>query len=179
MADVKNEENEPALPSKRKPDLTSVETDIDDAKKQKLESPDVPEEKIDEHEAAEDVDDEEEDEEEEFEDDDDDDDEDEDGEHSNGKAAVVDRKGKGIMKEDKGKGKLIEEEEEDDSDDDDSSDGDGELDGDSDLSDDSLAEVDLDNILPSRTRRRVINPNVYLANDLPRIDEADSDDSDA
>ncbi|GMN57427.1 hypothetical protein TIFTF001_026541 [Ficus carica] len=114
--------------------------------------------------------------------DDDDDDEEGDGEKSNNGEA--DRKGKGILRDDKGKGKLIVEEEEDDddddSDDDDSSDGGGsELD--SDLSDDSLAEVDLDNVLPSRTRQRPVHPpppGVFIANDLGNYDD-DSDDSDA
>nr|XP_023898808.1 nucleolin-like [Quercus suber]POE52782.1 hypothetical protein CFP56_60466 [Quercus suber] len=97
---------------------------------------------------------EEEEEEEEYEVEDEDDDED----SENGdEKAVVDRKGKGIMRADKGKGKLIEEEKNDDDEDDDDSDNDigGDVsDGESDLSDDPLAEVDLDNILPSRTRRR-------------------------
>ncbi|CAI9106066.1 OLC1v1005124C1 [Oldenlandia corymbosa var. corymbosa] len=79
----------------------------------------------------------------------DDDDDDDDDDHSNGNAETVDRKGKGIMIDDKGKGKMIEESDEDsikggiESDDDDG-----------DLSDDPLAEVDLDNILPTRTRSR-------------------------
>uniref|UniRef100_A0A7N0T560 Histone chaperone domain-containing protein n=1 Tax=Kalanchoe fedtschenkoi TaxID=63787 RepID=A0A7N0T560_KALFE len=86
--------------------------------------------------------------------------------------AEVDRKGKGFMtRDDKGKGKMVEEEqeEEDDSDvveedDDDSSDDDYDSsDGDdSDLSDDPLAEVDLDNILPCRTRRRAMNSGISL-----------------
>lgn len=90
--------------------------------------------------------------------------------------AVIDRKGKGI---------LIEEEEDmdsDDDDDDDSSDADvgDNLSGcESDLSDDPLAEVDLDNILPSRTRRRVIQPGAYIANDMGIDLDDDSDDSDA
>ncbi|KAM6549509.1 hypothetical protein CsatB_021185 [Cannabis sativa] len=109
---------------------------------------------------------------------------DEDGEDSNGEEEEeVDHKGKGITREDKGKGKLIveEEDEDDDDDDDDSSNGGGsELeDGDSDLSDDPLAEVDLDNILPSRTRRRQVQPGVYIANDKANAEEDDSDDSDA
>ncbi|KAI4348369.1 hypothetical protein L6164_009101 [Bauhinia variegata] len=93
----------------------------------------------------------------------------------------VDRKGKGIMRDDKGKGKLIEEENEgeDDSSDDDSSEDGVVSDGDSDLSDDPLAEVDLNNILPSRTRRRTINPGTYIANDLPNDEDDDSDNSDA
>ncbi|EXB62853.1 hypothetical protein L484_008703 [Morus notabilis] len=115
-------------------------------------------------------------------------DEDEDGEEeeddekskNNGEA---DRKGKGIMRDDKGKGKLILEEEEDDNDDDDSDDDDSSDGGgselDSDLSDDPLAEVDLDNILPSRTRRKQPPPpGVHIANDLGNDDD-DSDDSDA
>ncbi|KAL5581441.1 hypothetical protein UlMin_013883 [Ulmus minor] len=114
----------------------------------------------------------------------DEDDEDEgygDGEKSNGKAEA-DRKGKGIMRDDKGKGKMIVEDEDDDEEDsdDDSSDGGSELEGeDSDLSDDPLAEVDLDNILPSRTRRRQVQPGVYIANDLGNDGDSDSDDSDA
>lgn len=107
-------------------------------------------------------------------------DEDDDGEESNGEV-VVDRKGKGIMTADKGKGKLMEEDDEDeeDSDDDDDSSDDGIVsDGDSDLSDDPLAEVDLNNILPSRTRRRTIHPGEYIANDLGNDDDDDSDDSD-
>ncbi|KAJ9132873.1 hypothetical protein P3X46_033699 [Hevea brasiliensis] len=110
--------------------------------------------------------------EEEEEDDDGDYEDEEEEEEDNGEAAVVDRKGKGIM---------VEEEEDDDSDDDDidSSDGGSELDGDgSELEDDPLAEVDLDNILPSRTRRRAAQPGVYVANDHGNDDD-DSDDSDA
>ncbi|KAL3622569.1 hypothetical protein CASFOL_033980 [Castilleja foliolosa] len=71
---------------------------------------------------------------------------------------IVDRKGKGIMIDDKGKGKMLEDSEDDDSDDDDSSSDDSDSDfsdglDESDWEDDPLAEVDLDNILPSRTRR--------------------------
>ena len=85
------------------------------------------------------------------------------------------------MRDDKGKGKMIEEDDEDDddSDDDDSSDDGGVSDGDSDLSDDPLAEVDLNNILPSRTRRKPIHPGVSIANDLGNDEGDDSDDSDA
>ncbi|KAG2297775.1 hypothetical protein Bca4012_008965 [Brassica carinata] len=98
--------------------------------------------------------------------------------------AEIDRKGKGISREDKGKGKLIEVDESDDSDDDDDDDDeDGdEYDDESDLSDDPLAEVDLDNILPSRTRRRSIQPGVYISNDRGvnnNQDDDSSDDSDA
>ncbi|KAF8104547.1 hypothetical protein N665_0171s0052 [Sinapis alba] len=85
----------------------------------------------------------------------------------------IDRKGKGISREDKGKGKLIEVDESDDSDDDDD-----EYD-ESDLSDDPLAEVDLDNILPSRTRRRSNQPGVYISNDRFGNHEVDDDDDDS
>ncbi|CAN6898689.1 unnamed protein product [Brassica oleracea] len=87
----------------------------------------------------------------------------------------IDRKGKGISREDKGKGKLIEVDENDDDDED------GDEYDESDLSDDPLAEVDLDNILPSRTRRRSIQPGVYISNDRSGNHEDDdsSDDSDA
>ncbi|CAK9175168.1 unnamed protein product [Ilex paraguariensis] len=178
MAQGKNEEEEEhALPSKRKPDLTFVEEGIVQAsennpkKHQKLETSSdnnssVPEvEKIDEvehnhvEEEEEDGDDEDEEEEDyesedDEEDDGDDDDDDDEDEHSNEKADV-DRKGKGILVEDRGKGKLIEE----------SDDSIG-SDGDSDLSDDPLAEVDMDNILPSRTRRRAVQPGVYISDDI-------------
>ncbi|KFK43548.1 hypothetical protein AALP_AA1G141100 [Arabis alpina] len=90
---------------------------------------------------------------------------------------------KGISREDKGKGKLIEvEESEDDSDDEDDDEDCGDEYDESDLSDDPLAEVDLDNILPSRTRRRSIQPGVYISNETrDRGEEEDdsSDDSDA
>ncbi|KAI4350454.1 hypothetical protein L6164_004909 [Bauhinia variegata] len=111
----------------------------------------------------------------------DNDDEDDNGDEDEDEDVDVDRKGKGIVRDDKGKGKLIEEEDEDedDSGDDDSNDDGVVSDGDSDLSDDPLAEVDLNNILPSRTRRRTINTGVYIANDLPNDEDDDSDDSDA
>uniref|UniRef100_A0A5B7ATQ6 Putative histone H2A.Z-specific chaperone CHZ1 n=1 Tax=Davidia involucrata TaxID=16924 RepID=A0A5B7ATQ6_DAVIN len=166
MAEVRNDEEEHALPAKRKPDICSVDKDEDLKKQQKLEtctdnnSSTAEDKKIDE-----DNDEDDDEEEEDYggadddDDDEDEDDEDEDGdEHPNAKAGI-DRKGKGIMREDKGKGKLIEES-------DDSSDGGSESDGDSDLSGDPLAEVDLDNILPSRTRRRAVQPGIYLSNDL-------------
>ncbi|KAJ0256852.1 hypothetical protein HA466_0078200 [Hirschfeldia incana] len=115
----------------------------------------------------------EEDEDEEEEEDEEDDEEDE----EDSTEAEIDRKGKGISREDKGKGKLIEIDSSDDSDDEDE-DG-GEYD-ESELSDDPLAEVDLDNILPSRTRRRSIQPGVYISggNNNEDVDES-SDDSDA
>ncbi|XP_004493011.1 uncharacterized protein [Cicer arietinum] len=111
---------------------------------------------------------------------DDDDSEDSDAE------PVVDRKGKGIMRDDKGKGKLIEEddeeEEEDDDhsdDSDDDSDSDGNVSGsDSDFSDDPLAEVDLNNILPSRTRRRTTHPGLHIAGGPVNADQG-NDHSDA
>lgn len=102
------------------------------------------------------------------------DDEDDDSGDQSSEEAEVDRKGKGILRDDKGKGKLIEEEDSDDS-----SDGGNESEADSDLSDDPLAEVDLDNILPSRTRRRVVQPGFYIANDPGNNGDDDSDDSDA
>ncbi|XP_022775501.1 uncharacterized protein LOC111317298 [Durio zibethinus] len=94
--------------------------------------------------------------EEEEEDDDDDDDHDE--EEENGDAAV-DRKWKGIFIEE-------EKDSDDDDDDDDSSDGGNKSEGEGDLSDDLLAEVDLDNILPSRMRRQAVQPGVYIRKDV-------------
>ncbi|KAE8715867.1 Long chain base2 isoform 1 [Hibiscus syriacus] len=88
-------------------------------------------------------------------------------------STTVDRKGKGI---------LIEEENDshDEDDDDDSSDGGTESEVESDLSDDPLAEVDLDNILPSRTRRQVVRPGVHIAKKVGNKGEADdNDDSDS
>ncbi|RRT45458.1 hypothetical protein B296_00028000 [Ensete ventricosum] len=96
-------------------------------------------------------------------------------------------KGKGeLTAVDKGKGIMVEEEEEeegedDDEDSNDSSDVDSgdeigeEGDDDSDFVDDPLAEVDLENILPSRTRRREPPPpGAYFD---PVQDEDDSDES--
>ncbi|KAF9663508.1 hypothetical protein SADUNF_Sadunf17G0057800 [Salix dunnii] len=92
-------------------------------------------------------------------------------EEENGEEVVVDRKGKGI---------LIEEDGEDDSgDDDDSSELDGGDDSEEAEEDDPLAEVDLDNILPSRTRRKAVHPGAYIANDNHVDDDDDSDDFDA
>lgn len=174
MVEVKDHE-EPAFHPKRKPDLSCVKDKEDDSKKQKLDISDnnssVVEDELDADEGESDSD----------EDDGEEDSGSEEGDdsgQSDDQAEVVDRKGKGILVEDKGKGKLIaeEEHEDEDDDDDDSSNGAAQSDDDSDLSEDPLAEVDLDNILPTRTRRRVVQPGVYLANDLP---EEDSDDSDA
>ncbi|KAI3931245.1 hypothetical protein MKX01_040162 [Papaver californicum] len=96
-----------------------------------------------------------------------------------GKLVVEDDGEEEVVVDRKGKGKMIVEDEDDDDDDDDDDFCGGELsDIDSDLSDDPLAEVDLDNILPSRTRRRVVPPpEEYRVDDLD--DEDDSDDSDA
>lgn len=44
-------------------------------------------------------------------------------------------------------------------------------------SDDPLAEVDLDNILPSRTRKRSIQPGVYISNDCGGGNNNEDDDS--
>ncbi|KVI09251.1 glutamic acid-rich protein [Cynara cardunculus var. scolymus] len=174
MAELNSNEEPHVLPSKRK--QAAQDADADSTKKHRLEKcadnetlPEVEQKIIDEN--GDKVEEEEEEEEEEDyegeegvdsdddEEEEDDDDEDE-VEHSNG-GGEIDRKGKGIMKDDKGKGKLIEESEEDDSDDD----GASESDGDDDLSDDPLAEVDLDNILPSRTRRRTVPPGVRISSD--------------
>ncbi|CAI9777233.1 unnamed protein product [Fraxinus pennsylvanica] len=103
------------------------------------------------------------------EEDDDDDQEDYEGEEdkqSDGEEAILNGKGKGkgIVRDDKGKGKLIEESDHDD--DDSSDDCESELSGfDSDLADDPLAEVDLDNILPSRTQRSAIQPGFHISDD--------------
>ncbi|KAJ6965393.1 hypothetical protein NC652_003315 [Populus alba x Populus x berolinensis] len=103
-----------------------------------------------------------------------DEDEEEDGEEEDGdyedeeenkEEAVVDRKGKGIMIE----------EGDDDEDDDDGSELEGGDDSEEAEEDDPLAEVDLDNILPSRTRRKVVHPGVYIA----AAADDDDDDSDA
>ncbi|XP_068667145.1 histone H2A.Z-specific chaperone CHZ1-like [Aristolochia californica] len=94
---------------------------------------------------------------------------------SNGKSAVD--KGKAVVLEDKGKGKLPVR----DADSSSSSDGveDLEEDGeDNEVLDDPLAEVDLSNILPSRTRRRVADPGAYLVNDLDDDDDDDDDEDD-
>ncbi|KAI3748166.1 hypothetical protein L6452_11074 [Arctium lappa] len=182
MAELNSNNEEPhVLPSKRK--QPSQDADDDSTKKHRLEkctdndtSPEVEDKIINEN--GDKDEDEEEEEEEDYEGEDDvdsddeeeGDDDDDEVEHSNG-GPEIDRKGKGIMKDDKGKGKLIEESEEDDSDDDGVSESDG--DDDDDLSDDPLAEVDLDNILPSRTRRRTAPPGVRISSDKLTNDKDD------
>lgn len=104
-------------------------------------------------------------------------DEDED-EDVNGEAENVDEKGKGVLVDRKGKGKMIEEPEDDDSDgsdDESSDDSDSDFsDGldDSDLEDDPLAEVDLDNILPSRTRTGQVQPGFRIFSDQDKGKDA-------
>ncbi|XP_077229399.1 uncharacterized protein LOC143862274 [Tasmannia lanceolata] len=175
------------LPQKRKPDLEPLD---DDRNPKKL---DISEEKpkplpIPEQNLQENNEEEEEEGEEEYEEEDDEEEEEEEGEgegmETNGK---VD-KGKGIMKEEdnKGKGKLKVEDkkgkgksmvEESSSEEDDE--GNVGVDEDeSDFSDDPLAEIDLDNILPVRTRRRAVQPGAYLVNDLVDNDNDDDDDED-
>ncbi|CAN7035588.1 hypothetical protein IGI04_032460 [Brassica rapa subsp. trilocularis] len=180
MADVENQQ-ESSFPVKRKSDLCSQEEDNVASKAQKLDpsSNSTCSESKDgevngsgvENLAAEEKKEGGDGEEDEDEDEDEDDEEEEEEEE-------VDRKGKGISREDKGKGKMIEVEESDDSDDDDDEDDeDGDEYDESDLSDDPLAEVDLDNILPSRTRRRSIQPGVFISNDrVGGVNEDDADD---
>ncbi|XP_042500730.1 histone H2A.Z-specific chaperone chz1-like [Macadamia integrifolia] len=173
MGEPRNETLEGA-PLKRKPDLELFD-EGEDRKKIKPEvsgnDPPLIEEKSGKDESEEDGESDEDDEGDDY--DEDDEAVDEDGEHSHGKS-VIDAKGKGIMdEEDKGKGKNLKVE---NGSDDESADDRDLSDEDSDLSDDPLAEVDLDNILPSRTRRRVSQPGAYLVNDLE--DDDDSDDSD-
>ncbi|XP_009110619.1 histone H2A.Z-specific chaperone CHZ1 [Brassica rapa] len=167
MADVENQQ-ESSFPVKRKSDLCCQEEDHVPSKAQKLDPSSNSKdgevngsgvENLAAEEKKEGGDGEDEDEEEEEEEE-------------------VDRKGKGISREDKGKGKMIEVEESDESDDDDDEDDeDGDEYDESDLSDDPLAEVDLDNILPSRTRRRSIQPGVFISNDRGGVNEDDDDDS--
>ncbi|GMI67556.1 hypothetical protein like AT1G12830 [Hibiscus trionum] len=188
MAETKSPQ-EPALPAKRKPDLTSQDHDPQQnlpLKSPKLQTQDetilpseddhaihpsgngdssVPEprpENEDPRVYSEEGD-----------EDEDDDYEDDDNEEEENGSTPVDRKGKGIL--------IEEENDSDDEDgDDDSSDGGNESDGASDLSNDPLAEVDLDNILPSRTRRQVVPHGVHIAKEVGNKGEADDgDDSDA
>ncbi|KAK6163012.1 hypothetical protein DH2020_002853 [Rehmannia glutinosa] len=191
MADVKTVDEGAEFPEKRKLDLPSsisksLEEEKGESDSHKRQKIDVPSGKngsislppcenvaeLDEHlnnsAAAEEEDEENDDDEEDY-----NAEEDEDGDEDvNGEAQIVDRKGKGIMIADKGKGKMLEDSDDDDSDghdDDDSSDdsdsdfSDG-LDG-SDFEDDPLAEVDLDNILPARTRQRQAQTGVRIFSD--------------
>ncbi|XP_043723180.1 nucleolin-like [Telopea speciosissima] len=165
-------------PLKRKPDLELFDEDNDRKKvKSEVSGDDPP---LIEEKSCKDVSGEadgENDEDDDESDDSDEDDEavDQDGEHSNGKS-VIDAKGKGIMvEEEKGKGKNLKVE---NGSDDESADERDLSDEDTDLSDDPLAEVDLENVLPSRTRRRVAQPGAYIVNDLGGDDDDDSDDSD-
>ncbi|KAH6824574.1 nucleolin [Perilla frutescens var. hirtella] len=191
MADVKAADEGGEFPEKRKLDLPNSvikalddERDKDDSKKrQKIEVPAGENgsvslaaggnaEKSEEHvnagaDAEEDNDEDDEDEEDYNAEQDEDGDED-----ANGEAEHVDRKGKGIMVDRKGKGKMIEDSEDDDSDGHVDGDGDSSDDSDSDFSDgldesdledDPLAEVDLDNILPSRTRRSRAQPGLRIS----------------
>ncbi|CAI9763105.1 unnamed protein product [Fraxinus pennsylvanica] len=177
MADVKSGEEERESTVKRRPDppesvdetLDKEEHEADSTKKQKLEtlshndafSCAGDEKNAELKQSSYPEDEEEDDDEEDYEGEEDDDDE-----LSDGEEAIVNSKGKGIASDDKGKGKgkLIEESDHDD--DDSSVDYESELSGvDSDLSDDPLAEVDLDNILPSRTRRRAAQPGLHISND--------------
>ncbi|KAI3445088.1 hypothetical protein Pfo_001753 [Paulownia fortunei] len=197
MADVKTVDEGTEFPEKRKLDLPSsinkaLEEDKDKAdsyKRQKIEIPsekngsvslpdgeNVPE--SDEHlnisAAAEEEDEENDEDEEDY-----NAEQDEDGDEDvNGEAEIVDRKGKGIMIDDKGKGKMLEDSEDDDSDgpdddDDSSDDSDSDFsDGLDDMEDDPLAEVDLDNILPSRTRQRQVQPGVRIFSDPNKGNDA-------
>ncbi|KAK8479427.1 hypothetical protein V6N13_044224 [Hibiscus sabdariffa] len=185
MAETKSRQ-EPALPAKRKSDLTSQDHDPHrnlPHKSPKLQTQDetiqpseedyalhpsgnndssVSDPRPENQDPGVDSGEGEEDEDDDYEDDDDEEEE----EEENG-STPVDRKGKGI---------LIEEENDSDDeedDDDDSSDGGNESEGESDLSDDPLAEVDLDNILPLRTRRRVVRPGVHIAKEVGNKGEAD------
>ncbi|OIW01977.1 hypothetical protein TanjilG_14066 [Lupinus angustifolius] len=188
MAELKDNE-EPTFTSKRKPEDTEdvskkiPKPAIDQTLQPSLASNNYSNSEKTESDVAlnddddvvdEDADDEDEDGDEDEDEDDNDDDDDE--EESN----EVDRKGKKVIRDIKGKGKLIEEEE-DDSDDNDDDSGGGLSGDDSDFSDDPLAEVDLNNILPSRTRRRTAHPGVHIAGDRGNadVDDDDSDDSDA
>ncbi|CAL5192987.1 unnamed protein product [Lathyrus oleraceus] len=181
MADPETDNHEePTFPSKRKPDQEDthdfpnkspkITTALNDNNSQESEVPTTTNSSSDAVPVKESGgDDEDDDIEPENDTDDDDDDEDDEEDDSEGER-VVDRKGKGILRDDKGKGKLIEEDDDDDEDDDsdDSDDSDDDSDGnvsgsDSDFSDDPLAEVDLDNILPSRTRRRPAYSGVHIS----------------
>lgn len=185
LVEVKND-MDGTLPIKRKPEVMSQDidniTEVGDelSKKQKLDTPSVDEDEL----MPQDVEDskgvseaeksgtleevEVEDEDEEDEDEEDYEDDEDGSEQSNDGPEVNDPKGKGILKDDKGKGKLIEESE-------DSGDsGTGSSDGESDLSDDPLTEVDLNNILPSRTRSCAVKPRASISIDGRSKDDTTS-----
>ncbi|KAI5072280.1 hypothetical protein GOP47_0012386 [Adiantum capillus-veneris] len=87
-----------------------------------------------------------------------------------GKAKMEDIKGKGIMPLDKGKGKaIVEDETAPASDEDDAGY----------LSEDPLEEVDLNNILPTRTRRRSSTQHYDFVDHGTDADDDDDNDSDA
>ncbi|KAH7420368.1 hypothetical protein KP509_13G004300 [Ceratopteris richardii] len=88
---------------------------------------------------------------------------------SKGKEKIDDIKGKGILALDKDKGKAIAE-------DDTSPDRDEDDAGY--LSEDPLQEVDLNNILPTRTRKRNINYDYNTVNDVGDNDDDDDEDDD-
>ncbi|KAL8193601.1 hypothetical protein R6Q57_026736 [Mikania cordata] len=176
MAELNSNEESHVLPPKRK--QTSQNPDEDSTKKLRPDNEppaDVEDKDIKANGGKDEIEDEEEEEDYEGEDevdsDDEDEEDDDEDEHSNG-GAIIDRKGKGKMNDDKGKGKMIEESEDDDSSDEDG--GAGESDGDDDFSDDPLEEVDLDNILPSRTRRRTAPQGVRISSD-ELTDDKDND----
>ncbi|KAJ6965392.1 hypothetical protein NC652_003315 [Populus alba x Populus x berolinensis] len=183
MAETETQ-NEPTLPAKRKLDDDPIpendqEQDNHSNKSQKIDSlsnnsPVIQEKLTENSQTLEHSIDSQNDIVQEGEDEDEDEDEEEDGEEEDGdyedeeenkEEAVVDRKGKGIMIE----------EGDDDEDDDDGSELEGGDDSEEAEEDDPLAEVDLDNILPSRTRRKVVHPGVYIA----AAADDDDDDSDA
>lgn len=216
MAETRSVQQECALPAKRKPDLTSSNADedppsktpkaadkingdsnSDGGAKTTVQAEDNGAAKTEVTDAAgrsgDDLRKDEEEEEEvqhceSYEDDEEDDEDyDEDDDVEEGTGRVADVKGKGILKDDKGKGKgkLIvddDDDEEEDSDidepdDTDSSDSGGDVrsGSDNDWSDDPLAEVDLDNILPSRTRRRRAQTGIVFADNRRNTDGSGGD----
>ncbi|RAL48000.1 hypothetical protein DM860_016201 [Cuscuta australis] len=174
MVEARNDEEECALPVKRKPDtdlldiVTTESLNDDSSKKAKHEkfvagvvssNPDV---KLIAEKSVSGVfctvnDEEDEDDEEDFQAGEE---AEVDDEFSSGEAEN-DRKGKAIASNYKGKGKLIEESFDDSESDSSSFESESGTDSES-LSDDPLAEVDLDNILPSRTRRRNALPGFSI-----------------
>lgn len=184
MADVKTVDEGSQFPEKRKLDLpnpvnNALEEDKNDAdsnKRQKIEIPSKnaaeTEERLNNSANAEEEDGEEDEDEEDY-----NAEQDEDGDEE---TENVDRKGKGIMTDDKGKGKMVEDSEDDDSDgndDDDDSSDDSDSDfsdglDESDMEDDPLAEVDLGNILPSRTRQKRVQPGVRIFSDPDKGNDA-------